>query len=49
METEKNTIEENVEHVLTQEQFEQMMLEKFERVRALFLARNTVFRLDTDE
>ena len=42
-------IDENTEHVLTQEQFEQMMLEKFERVRTLFLARNNVFRLDTEE
>ncbi len=48
METEKN-MNENLEHVLTQEQFEQMMLEKFERVRALFLAKNEVLRLDTDE
>ncbi len=49
METENRKIETNSENILTQEQFEQMMFEKFERVKALFLANNKVLRLDTDE
>lgn len=49
METENKNFDEKVNYELTQEQFEQLMFEKFERVKALFLAQQNIIRLDTDE